>query len=74
MSAQLHTHNQLLYLTTEGVWGFTPAPSLGQNNGCYNNWLGKALIDVTITLNSQAFIHTLDDTTLRKLAIRSLRR
>ena len=45
------------------MWAFTPAPSLGQDiNGCY------------ITLNSQAFIHALYDTTLRKLAIRSLRR
>ena len=36
--------------------------------------MGKALIDVTVIFNSQAFINTLDNTTLKKLAIRSLRR
>ena len=36
--------------------------------------MGKAFIDVTVIFNSQAFINTLDNTTLKKLAIRSLRR
>ena len=36
--------------------------------------MGKALIDVTVTFNLHAFINTLDNTTLEKLAVRSLRR
>ena len=36
--------------------------------------MGEVLIDVTVIFNSQAFINTLYNTTLRKIAIRSLRR